>query len=146
MRCGRHALNNVMGSAFFDDEDLTIACNNIIAETDDPPQLHARANGWYSHSALGKALEQTNYVRMLSRWVRDVPTIIDHPQCWGIVVNVNNAHWVAMVKHNGRKWWVDSMSQPQEISHAAYLEKLASPNLIPFAVVDDDFADPLFDA
>ena len=50
-----------------------------------------------------------------------------------------------MVKHNGRKWWVDSMSQPQEISHAAHLEKLDS-RPFSFAVVEDDFADPLFDA
>ena len=82
------------------------------------------AFGWYSHSVLAtvlqnstpspwkllfKPLEMTDYRRML-----------DDELICGAVVNQNNYHWIALVKHNGLLWHVDSRYSPWAMDEDAF--------------------------
>ncbi|CAK0793904.1 unnamed protein product, partial [Prorocentrum cordatum] len=75
--CGRHALNNLLGAPQFSDGDLEVARGIVVAQTDDPPDLHVSDGGWYSHSVLATAFTSSD-------------------DMLGALVNHNNVHWSAI--------------------------------------------------
>ena len=58
-RCGMHALNNLVGGPQFTLGDLDRACSQVVAETGEPVTDHATNTGWFSHSVLGRVLQET---------------------------------------------------------------------------------------
>ena len=115
-RCGKHAVNNVIGGPQFLEADLRTAAMQVIAETDEDSQEHVRENGWYSHSVLARALQNAippQWRLLLAPLATTAyENLQQHEQIYGAVVNENNAHWSAIVKHAGHLWHVDSGSRP----------------------------------
>ena len=133
MRCGRHALNNALGGEVtFQNSDLTAACDVVIAESwipDDNGQLsdpqdradHELANGWYSEAVLAMTLRRTMQYQLLLLPLRDNPNILEDPTVAGAIVNLHNAHWVALKRVDGNIWLLDSCRRPVQLPYEEYL-------------------------
>ena len=122
-RCGLHALNNIVGGPQFLPADLQAACVAICSETGETAAEHALPNGWYSHSVLARVIQET----IPPRWrlelnplsMADLHTFLLDPLVLGALMNENNLHWTALVKHVGLVWYVDSNAHPQILDSAA---------------------------
>eukprot|EP00969_Alexandrium_andersonii_P273652 12094869-Alexandrium_andersonii.AAC.1 len=92
------------------------ACAQVVAATGDDISHHRAPGGWFSHAALAQALSTTvpPTARMLNRRAReeDWPALLGNPAFRGAVANLNNRHWVALVKHQGLVFYVDSQRAP----------------------------------
>ena len=64
---------------------------------------------------LFRPLEQSDYQSLLT----------DHQTC-GALVNQNNAHWIALVKHKEQLWHVDSCYSPWPMREEDFRECLAT--------------------
>jgi hypothetical protein len=93
-----------------------MACNDIIAESGDVENEHRQGDGWYSHAVLQAALQRI----VPPLWALSLQPLRRHgydefvaaADVIGAVVNQDNVHWSAIVKHAGSVWDVDSSSQP----------------------------------
>jgi hypothetical protein len=141
-RCGKHALNNVVGSPTFVDEDMEAACSEVLAETGDPQDYHLRVGGWYSHSVLGAVLQRTipPMWRMLISPLEatDFPQVLHDDLIIGSVVNMDNHHWIGIAKHRGCLWKVDSKERPQVLSEGEY-KALLRRHPLTFAIVSNEY-------
>lgn len=140
-KCGRHAINNLLGGPQFIDGDFEAACNQVVADTSDEHSYHSKANGWYSHQVLANALEMLvpPTCRLL---YTPLPTdSYDHvakkEDVLGALVNENNAHWTAIVKHLLSLWYVDSINGAKKLNKQSFIKLLEQhPNT--FLVVTND--------
>jgi hypothetical protein len=134
MRCGRHALNNALaGEATFTNGDLTQACDTVVMESWIPDdygrlmdpqqrQWHERASGWYSDQVLAMALRRTFHFELrLGLQVHLDLNVIEELSTVAVIVNKDNAHWVAIKKVGDTIWLLDSTLRPRSISFAEYL-------------------------
>ena len=55
--CGKHALNNLCGGPQFVDDDMVVACSQVLAETGEEENDHRSGHGWYSHSVLARVVQ-----------------------------------------------------------------------------------------
>ena len=46
---------------------------------------------------------------------------IYHPRTTGVIVNKNQAHWVAFRYHNNHIWLLDSMRRPERYTEQSYI-------------------------
>ena len=128
--CGRHALNNVLGGPQFLREHLQRAALEVVAITGDPEVDHIRAGGWYSHSVLATVLRNTAPAPWKLLFNRlgegDYHAVLADELVIGALVNQNQAHWIALVKHNGLLWHVDSQLSPTPMDEEAFRDCLRS--------------------
>ena len=118
-QCGKHALNNLIGGPQFLEADLQTACSEVVAETGESREDHACIAGWYSHSVLGRALQDT----VPPRWRLRLSPLLEcelsdfytNPLICGALVNQSNIHWICVVKHANFIWEVDSKSAPRRL-------------------------------
>ena len=114
-RCGQHALNNVVGGPQFLEDVFIRAVGYITEETGDPVHMHQADGGWYSYEALAVAVRSTIPVmwRLSERplTVSQYSRFLFDPACVGAIVNIQNRHWTAIVKHDGDLWDVDSLKE-----------------------------------
>ncbi|CAK0871608.1 unnamed protein product, partial [Prorocentrum cordatum] len=102
----------------FSDGDLEVARGIVVAQTDDPPDLHVSDGGWYSHSVLATVLESVvpPSWRMLLR-----PLL---PSSWQAFTSSDDMlgalAWWRILKHNDRVWHVDSLREPAILDEAAF--------------------------
>jgi hypothetical protein len=143
-RCGKHALNNILGSPTFTNDDLHTACLQVVSETGMDEEEHENADGFYSHSVLCRALQNIvpPLFRLLLRQTTaaEVGALRENPSISGALVNQNDAHWTAVVKHNGFLWYVDSLKQPaimEDMDYAAMLQRWPTSYLL----VSHDFVE-----
>ena len=126
--CGQHALNNLLGGPQFTHDDLVLASTQILAETGDDPIEHVHYDGWYSHGVLATALQNTVPPRWRLLLNALLPALVfdflHDATVLGALVNVNDAHWIAYVKHAGCSWLVDSKTHPVPLSEADFLDYL----------------------
>ena len=126
--CGRHALNNAFGLEIFTHEDMQIAAEQVITETNtqhEREQHIDRDTGWYSHSVIARVLQN---VREIDVCLRDRPAgsadygfMLTTATIRAAVINEHQAHWSAIVKHNGELWHVDSRpSHPTVLTAASF--------------------------
>ena len=143
-RCGLHALNNLLGGPCFDDATLAQACAQVIAITDEPQHEHRKTGGWYSHSVLSAALENIfpPFCRLLISPVSPFAynEILNDADTFGALVNHNQAHWTAIIKHSGRLWDVDSQRAPTLLSANIFAELVAAYPLT-LLVVGNDYVE-----
>ena len=135
-RCGQHALNDLIGGMQFTVADLASAAEQVCSETDDAREAHVLPNGWYSHSVLATALQNTvppPWRLLLSPLlVESLFQFISDPTMLGALVNKANKHWVAVLKHANLLWIVDSLQSRALLSAAALAELVAAhPNVSP---------------
>lgn len=99
---------------------MASACADVVAETDDLPSLHAAATGWYSHGVLARVLQNTIppkwHLRLNALVPSEVEDFCADPNALGALLNEDNLHWLAIVKHGGELWHVDSRHMPRLIS------------------------------
>ena len=119
-KCGQHALNNIIGGPQYDDEFLEAAWQTVEAQLPgEPERLHRRADGWYSHSVLAAALDLTMppMWRLLFRPVcnEDWKAVSIEEEVAGVLVNVGNVHWSAIVRRAEHVFYVDSLYLPHLI-------------------------------
>ena len=119
-KCGQHALNNIIGGPQYDDEFLEAAWQTVEAQLPgEPERLHRRADGWYSHSVLAAALDFTMppMWRFLFRPVcnEDWKAVSIEEDVAGVLVNVGNVHWSAIVRCAEHVFYVDSLYLPHLI-------------------------------
>jgi hypothetical protein len=143
--CGQHALNNLLGGPQFLQVDLQRAARRVLAATDEREEEHIRPGGWYSHSVLATALRDQHpdaETDEASPWKlhfnrlgqADYRAVLDDELACGALVNQNNAHWIALVKHEGFLWHVDSQRTPTPMSEASFRETLRRyPDAFPVA-------------
>ena len=115
-KCGRHAINNLLGGPQYVDRDLERACSEVAAELGEPMSLHCRAGGWYSISVLAKLFDMTSpCTAVLSSSPAQPDTyqdlLLDDGKI-GLLINKDNVHWVCMCKHAGNIFYVDSCYAP----------------------------------
>ena len=94
----------------------------------EPKEEHIRAGGWYSHSVLATVLLKDPMKRgklLLNRLgAGDYHAVLADELVHGAIVNQNQAHWIALVKHNGLLWHVDSRRSPRPMDETAFRNEL----------------------
>ena len=83
---------------------------------------HVKPGGWYSHSVLGRALLTATDSQLLFNTLEKTAydALMADEGVTGAVVNQDNKHWIAMVKHNGLLWEVDSRKAPALMDQQAF--------------------------
>jgi hypothetical protein len=121
MKCGRHALNNLLGGPQFLDVDMVSACDQVCDDCGEHQSLNATANGWYSHSVLAKAFDMTypplGHMLLVPASGADYERVLACEDYYGFIVNQNNLHWVCMAIHDGFLFYVDSCHYPTAIDY-----------------------------
>ena len=143
-QCGKHALNNVLGGPQFLPLDMEDACARVMAQTGEDRAEHSKDHGWYSHSVLAEACDavaNATGIRLELRPLPLHPTTIHDEQCRGAVVNIHNAHWTAVVKHEDHFWYVDSCDRRKQMMMGD-MEALLQRHPATFAVVSSDYELP----
>ena len=118
LKCGRHAINNMLGRPQFTDDDFLRACLEVCQETGDSPSQHVAKRGWYSHSVIALMFDITAPpigVLLLEPATESAYDMLMGDDYHGLLVNLHNRHWVSIVKHNGTLFYVDSLHQPVSI-------------------------------
>ena len=140
-QCGRHALNNVFGGPQFLEEDMTAACEALVAQTGDDREEHSGPGGWYSHGVLCMVLETIYPPSWLLLDSPGVATscknVLYNEDVAGILVNHANEHWTVVVRVQGALWHLDSLAAPMLLTEAGYKAILAK-HPMAFAVVRND--------
>ena len=142
-KCGQHALNNVIGAPQFDEDFFDLALEHICgAEWQQCEADHRRDFGWYSHGVLAKALQLT----VPPEWVLSLaPLEPGRYQAFlssgadelGAIVNLDDVHWIAIVKHDGILWRVDSLPPHLTILDSRLFDELVQPRTA-FVVYRDE--------
>ena len=126
MKCGKHAVNNLLGCPQYVDADLDRACDLLMASLPiaDHRSMHTRRNGWYSHSVLAKLFDMTLPCKWMLLLVPVQPDSYDafmaDESLEGILINKNNVHWVCIAKRSGHCFYVDSCYFPRTITPANF--------------------------
>ena len=85
---------------------------------------HIREGGWYSHSVLGTVLRNTVPAqwKLLFRRLQgdEYHAFLADELLIGALVNQNDSHWIALVKHDGLLWEVDSQHSPKVMDEAGF--------------------------
>ena len=144
MRCGKHALNNVLGGEhLFTNRDLEAACDLVIFESRIPDdngilnleerENHIAVNGWYSEQVLAKALEATLHFKLGLLPLRLNVNQLTEPGVVGAIVHQRNTHWLALKWVEDRVWRLDSVSHvPVPLSYEEYVRFVGQwPNSFP---------------
>ena len=138
MRCGRHAVNNLLGRPQFVDADLNAAVDQVVATLGDPRALHATKSGWYSHAVLATLFDMTTPCEYA---LRPEPLhelayheVLSNPSFCGVLVNVNNVHWTCLCKEGCRLFYVDSRFAPTIVSPEDF-QAIIGKHPMSFAVV-----------
>jgi hypothetical protein len=122
--CGQHALNNVLGGRQIRREDLQRAAREVVATMGEREEEHIGAGGWYSHSVLATLLRTDTTKRGKLLFNRlgegDYHAVLADELVHGALVNQSQAHWIALVKHNGLLWHVDSKKSPRPMDEEAF--------------------------
>ena len=122
--CGKHALNNLIGGPQFQIENLLAAALEVVDRTGSTASEHIRDNGWYSHSVLARVLRNVEphplRMRLAPLACTSYENVLNQENVVGAVVNQDNVHWSAIVKHQASLWHVDSTSWPQLLHEAGY--------------------------
>ena len=142
--CGLHALNNAIGYAFMEREHLEEAAEVYLAEAlanDNHEQRadHIRTNGWYSEAVLAYAFRLRGHLFSLNLDNQlladtDRPLRIYAADVRGVVVNMNNAHWMSYRFVDDRIWALDSRYAPRPVSYDEYLANVATYDSRAYAV------------
>ena len=124
LRCGLHALNNALGSHYFDAVDMPRAAQAFLFENNelrDNIQDHLEPEGDYSIEIMSMAL-RTKAMQAFGqlRWEMDIQramTVEDLHGCIGAVVNLQGRHWVALRPLAQQFLYMDSLEErPRERS------------------------------
>ena len=134
--CGQHAVNNVLGGPQYQREAFAAAARQVVAQYGEPEAEHIRPGGWYSHSVLATVLQNTAPApwKLLFSKLRqtDYHTVLADELICGALVNQDNYHWIALVKHEGVLWEVDSRLFPTPLGREAFRDLLRRyPNTFP---------------
>ena len=115
-KCGRHAVNNLLGGPQYVDDDLEKACAEVAAELGEPLRLHCSAGGWYSICVLAKLFDMTSPCTAVLSTTQMQPgtyqEVVHNDDHIGILINHGNVHWKCLCKHAGRMFLVDSLYAP----------------------------------
>lgn len=128
MKCGKHAVNNLIGLPQFTDGDMENACCQVCIETGEDESEHMAPRGWYSWSVLARLLDMT--APPLGRLLLEPCTaqaydeLLSSDDYYGCLINQRNTHWVCVAKHNGRLFYVDSCYYPTEIDYEDFQDVL----------------------
>ena len=131
--CGIHALNNVLGEAFFTETDMEEAVQILLQEGGEErgerAQDHMAADGYYSSEVLAQVIQSKAlavYDRV--RWemvLQPVTTKHELEAAVGLVQNRDNAHWVAYRFFNNTIFRLDSLARaPEQLTDQAFLQEL----------------------
>ena len=101
---------------------MSFACAQVVSETGDLASDHATSTGWYSHSVLARVLRNTIppkwRLRLNPLLATELELFYQDPCFHGALLNEDNVHWLAVVKHGDAIWHVDSRYAPRLISSA----------------------------
>ena len=121
-------MNNVLGGPVVGREALQRAAQQVVRETHERQEEHIRPGGWYSHSVLVTALKHVangEHKVIFNRLEADqYDALMSDPLAIGALVNENNAHWSALVRHAGLLWHVDSKFSPKLMDRDAFKQCL----------------------
>lgn len=83
----------------------------------EPRDLHEHEGGWYSEAVMATSLRvlQNIYMLDLNRPITaqdDSAQRIYANDVHGVVVNVQQIHWVTFKYHDGEIWFLDSLQTP----------------------------------
>ena len=118
-------MNNAVGGPQYLHTDMMEAAQQIILETGEAKHFHVKPRGCYSHGVLAKVLENT----IPPRWKLSLNALdfdaygefLENPKILGALINENNVHWTAIVKHDNAAWYVDSLSTPQILDEEDFI-------------------------
>ena len=139
--CGMHALNNLIGGPQFTQTDLQEATEQVLAETADSISAHVAPGGWYSHSVLARVLQNTIppkwSLRLNALSQSELLDFCSSPIMAGALLNEDNQHWVAIVRHADCLWHVDSCKLPRRLRQTDLRNLLGRfPNTFPLLLTE----------
>ena len=132
-----------MGGPQFTDDDLDVACTMVVDQTGDPRDMHVSPSGWYSHSVLAEAVQNT----VPARWQFELnrfpssghDKMRDDAQIVGALMSRGGgSHWTAIVKHDGALWDVDSFGSAVPLSTDTF-QRLVAENPDTCALMVSEF-------
>ena len=107
---------------------MEAAAQVVLATTGGPAHEHMRAGGWYSHSVLATVLGNTaprhSELRLAALKEGEYDALLHNTRITGALVNQDNTHWIALVKHAGLLWKVDSRLFPTPLGREAFRDLL----------------------
>ena len=91
--------------------------------------MHANDNGWYSEAVMTFAFRQKNNLFVLDvdnpvQPEGNDPMRIYDDDVSGIVINMNQNHWMSFRVENGQIWHLDSMHHPRRVAYEDYVKTL----------------------
>ena len=129
--CGLHALNNALGCAFAAPQDLEAALQELLRTLRQEGVFEVRAQhtalgGWYSIEVLAQAVTQTSMAkRDRVDYVLSLEPLCVNPSAIrssvGVIVNIDNKHWVALRWLQGAVWLLDSQDEPRKLTWNGYV-------------------------
>ena len=138
---GMHSLNNTVGEPHFDRTFCDAACAIVCAITGEHPLHHKSKSVGYSASGLQKilALAFPSKWRMLMRNVvpNDWSRFTSFDDVVGILVNIEEGHWVSIVKVNGFVFYVDPIYWPRLLMYCEFQEFILSQPAAYFVITND---------
>ena len=116
--CGQHALNNLLGEPKFERRHFVAAMRHVVATTREAESEHIERSGNYSHSVLLTVLQHAKPAPWRLHWDRLTEhnyksELLDRDSVCGALVNQDGDHWIALVKHQGLLWHVNSKGKPR---------------------------------
>ena len=110
------------GKASFSHEDLRRTAQQVVETTGEHEREHVKPGGWYSHSVLANALLTQTGFKLLFQKLDQTPyeAFMADDLVSGALVNQDNYHWIALVKHNGLLWEVDSRYAPAPLDKTGF--------------------------
>ena len=122
--CGIHSLNNIVGGPFFDRGKCTKACAEVISITNTDPADHMSKSGDYSTSVLQMLFDTISppLWRMLTRHVQmeDWINFTQNEDVMGILVNIEERHWVCIKKVHGKVFYIDPCHWPRLLTRREF--------------------------
>ena len=120
--CGLHALNNALGMACLEADEMSTACDVYLQESafegnHELRESHELPSGWYSEAVLATALRTKDNLFVLDLDSPLKPNVNDLARVFldttvGVILNQNQAHWVAYRAIGGDLWFLDSTQSP----------------------------------
>ena len=124
MKCGRHAINTLIGGPQLVDPDFEAATDAVCAETGDDRRLHIAPRGWYSKEVLARLLDMTSPPRgrLILKPCNETTchNILQDEQVYGCLISQKSTHWVCVVKQNGVVLYADDCRTPVAINLQDY--------------------------
>ena len=121
-----------LGMDFLSPEEMSAACESYLQEmlfegVEENIAIHHQPGGWYSEAVMAYALraKQNIYILDVDDPIRvndpNDPLRIYAAEVRGIIVNIEESHWIAFRYLENQIWHLDSCHSPKTITYEDFV-------------------------